>query len=140
MAVYIAGVNQPVDTGNTYFREIVKNQIAASMGAEHKLSERARISGREIYGGGALEARVEYARWIVDCPNCRNAEFAFEDKLFYCSVCGNADMSGKIRRVKMPAQRQEIEVILGQRPIVNRHWYPGETVAQLQDENKLGVN
>ena len=139
MAVYLAGINQSVDTGNSYFEEIRKLPIAGAVEAKHKL-KRSILNRFQLYDGQPLEARIEYARWIVDCPNCHNAEFAFEDNLFFCSQCLNSDIDGKARKVKMPEERKQIEAILGKRAIINRHWYPNETVEDLENENlKKGV-
>ena len=134
MSVYQAGLKSAVDTGDTYFREIEKLPIAGSMVARQKLVERPQLAQKPAYNGPPLEARIEYARWIVDCPNCGNAEFAFEDKLFMCSMCFNSDAGGQVRSVQMPSQRPKIEAILSKRKIVNRHW-ENETIAELQAEN-----
>ena len=142
--VYIAGVKSSVDTGDTYFQEISLSPIAGSKLAkrklaERKLAERGIVSKMPEYDGNPVDARIEYARYIVDCPNCGNAEFAFEDKLFFCSACRNNDISGQARKVKMPKDRKKIEDILSKRMIVNRHW-TNETVEQLQAENdKQGI-
>ena len=141
MAVYIAGVNQSVDTGDTYFKEIAKLPISGAEMARNKLAERFQINNFLVYDGKPLEARIEYARWIVDCPNCHSAEFAFGDNLFLCSSCQNSDIDKQIRKVKMPKERKEIEDILGKRKIINRHWSPGESIEQLNAKNiKEGVN
>ena len=134
--MYIAGIKNTIDTGDTYFREIAKEPIAGSRSAKEKL-QRARIIALPIYDGKPLEARIDHSRWIVDCPNCNSAEFAFEDGLFFCSLCKNSDTQGKARKVKMPKQRKQIEDIMNKRPIKNRHWYPDETVEDLGKENKL---
>jgi len=134
--MYIAGIKNTIDTGDTYFREIAKEPIAGSRSAKEKL-QRARIIALPIYDGKPLEARIDHSRWIVDCPNCNSAEFAFEDGLFFCSLCKNSDTQGKARKVKMPKDRKKIEVILGKRPIKNRHWTEPETVEDLEKENKL---
>ena len=136
--MYIAGVKNAVDTGNTYFGEIANENISGNREAKHKL-QRNRIKELEVYDGQSLEARIEHARFIVDCPNCNNAEFAFEDGLFFCSLCKNSDIQGKVRRVKMPIERKQIEGILALRPIKNRHWYPRETVKDLENENTLNL-
>lgn len=133
---YISGSKRSVDTGDTYFGEIAKEPIAGSREAKIKL-QRDRIKGLEIYDGKPLEARIEYARFIVDCPNCNSAEFAFEDKLFLCSLCKNSNIQGKVYKVKMPKERKQIEDILSVRPIKNRHWYPNETLQDLAKENTL---
>jgi len=137
MGVYLAGVNQSVDTGDSYFEEIRKLPIAGAVEAKHKLA-RSILNRFEIYEGQPLKARIEYARWIVDCPNCHSAEFAFEDKLFLCSSCKDSDIGGQVRRVKMPPERKQIEGILGERKIINRHW-TNETIKKLQKENEEGV-
>jgi hypothetical protein len=118
---YLAGTNRSVDTGDTYFNELSKrinrNQL------------------KKLKTDGTVEARIEYARYIVDCPNCNSAEFAFEDNLFFCSQCNNSDIQGKVRQVKMPKDRKQIEEILGKRAIKNRHWFPTESVKDLEKEN-----
>ena len=131
--VYIAGSNRSVDTGETYFGEIARGNVSGSE-ARSRL-DRKRIKALELSTEASLEARIEYARFIVDCPNCNNAEYAFEDGLFFCSVCNNSDIGGRTRMVKMPKDRTEIEGLLSVRPIKNRHWYPSETVEDLQGEN-----
>jgi hypothetical protein len=137
--MYIAGVNRAVDTGDTYFEEISRTTASGSVQAKAR-EQRGRLKTIPLYGGGVLTARAEHARWIVDCPNCNSAEFAFEDNLFLCSLCGNSDIQGKVRQVVMPTDRAEIESLLSDRPIKNRHWIQPETVEDLQTENiTMGV-
>ena len=134
---YICGSLRPVDTGDTYFTELLKEDISGKRSAKEKLN-RDRIKKLEVSTKKALEARVEHSRWIVDCPNCLSAEFAFEDKLFFCSLCKNSDIQGKVRKVKMPEDRKQIEAILSVRPIKNRHW-TNETLQDLAKENDLNL-
>src|SRR3972149_130402 len=134
--MYIAGSKTSVDTGNTYFNEISKEGVSGTRGSKLKLN-RERIKNLEVYQDKKLEARVEHSRWIVDCPNCNSAEFAFEDGLFFCSLCKNSDIQGKVRLAAMPIERKQIEDILSVRPIKNRHWYPNETLQDLANENIL---
>mgnify|MGYP001568291066 CR=1 FL=1 len=137
--MYLAGTNRSADTGDTYFMEISKENISGRKIAV-KFLTRDRILNLPIYDFKPLDARVEYARFIIDCPNCNSAEFVFEDKLFLCSQCGNSDIQGKVRKVKMPQDRKQIEELLGKRAIKNRHWFPIETVEDLKSENlKMGV-
>ena len=137
--MYLSGMNRSVDTGDTYFNEIGKENISGRKMAVRFL-QRDRILNLPIYDAKPLEARIEYARFIVDCPNCNSAEYAFEDNLFLCSQCSNSDVQGKVRKVKMPKDRKQIEDILGKRPIKNRHWSPYETVEDLEKENiEMGV-
>jgi hypothetical protein len=131
---YLSGTSRAVDTGDTYFTEISKENVSGRKLAV-KFLKRDRILNLPVLDAKPLEARIEYARWIVDCPNCNSAEYAFEDKLFFCSQCLNSDIQGKARKVKMPKQKKQIEEILGKRPIKNRHWFPAETVEKLEKEN-----
>jgi hypothetical protein len=134
--MYIAGVKHAVDTGDTYFYEIGKEVISGSPPSRHKLV-RDSIAKLEVYDGKPLDARIEHARFLVDCPNCNNAEFYFEDKLFLCSLCGNSNIGGKVYKVKLPKERKEIETVLGKRAIVNRHWKESETLKDLKTENTI---
>ncbi len=132
--VYIAGVRGNIDTGDTYFTEISKLPISGSVEAKRKL-QRNILKNLDISGSKPLEARIEHSRYVVDCPNCNSAEFAFEDNLFLCSMCNNSDIGGKLRKVKMPKDRKEIEAILSKRQIKNRHWIPSQTIKDLENEN-----
>ena len=132
--VYICGASRSVDMGDTYFTEIAKLAISGSGEAKHKL-QRNGIKGLEVHDNKPLEARIEHARFIVDCPNCDSAEFYFEDKLFMCSLCNNSNIGGNVYKVKIPKDRKRIEEILGKRPIKNRHWREPETVEDLEKEN-----
>jgi len=134
--MYLSGTKRSVDTGDTYFTEISKENISGRKLAVRFL-QRDRILNLPVLDKKPLEARIEYARFLVDCPNCNSAEYAFEDKLFFCSQCLNSDVDGKARKVKMPKDRKQIEVILGKRAIKNRHWFPGETIDDLEKENTL---
>ncbi len=137
--MYLSGTNHSVDTGDTYFIELSKENISGRKLAV-KFLKRDRILNLPVYDGKPLEARIEFARYLVDCPNCNSAEYAFEDNLFFCSQCLNSDVQGKVRKVKMPKDRKQIEDILGKRAIKNRHWFPNETVKNLEKENlKMGV-
>ena len=131
---YIAGQKNTIDTGNIYFNEISKTNLSGRKLATHFL-QRNRVLNLSVSDGKPLEARIEYSRYLVDCPNCNSAEFAFEDGLFYCSQCFNSDIQGKSRKVTMPKQRKEIENILLKRPIKNRHWFPSEKLEDLEKEN-----
>lgn len=134
--MYIPGAKNAVDTGDSYFGEIAQEPISGSREARHKLI-RTNLKSLERVDGKPLEARIEHARFIVDCPNCGSAEFFFEDKLFMCSLCNNSNVEGKVYNVETPKDRKEIEVVLGKRPIKNRHWREPERVEDLEKENVL---
>ncbi len=80
-------------------------------------------------------AYVNHGRWVVDCPWCSGAEFAFEEGAFFCESCRNAGAGGKPIRALFPATRQAIERALDGRPVQNRNWRPGESLQQLRAEN-----
>lgn len=88
----------------------------------------------------ALEARIDAGRWIVECPDCHDAQFVWPDDehpLFMCVTCFNATVEGLWRRVAVPEQRAAIEALLLKRPLPTvRHWRAGETIDELRAENR----
>lgn len=86
----------------------------------------------------ALEARVYRNQWIVDCPDCKNAEFAFLDEpVFMCSYCFNGTVGGKWREVEFPTEKTEIEAVLKARPLPQtRNWQQPESLADIKAENR----
>jgi hypothetical protein len=79
---------------------------------------------------------VNHGRWVVECPDCHGAQLACRTDLrFMCNECGNISISGEWRAVVWPAQADAIDAELAKRPrVVNQHWLPGETLADLQLE------
>lgn len=100
---------------------------------------------------GSLSARVNHGRWIVDCPVCKGAEYVFKSRLLMlCQNCRN-DSTDEFRQVVLPQEVDEIEAALCKRPeqsyafgrrcYPHRNWEVGQTVADLERENKEhGVN
>lgn len=88
-----------------------------------------------------LKARVNHGRWLVDCE-CNGAELAWDEGVFMCLSCFNAGHEHKYRTAIFPRNRKAIELLLMGRPVENRNWYPGESLAQLRAENEahMGVN
>tara|TARA_Y100000310_G_scaffold233219_1_gene236074 strand:+ start:1926 stop:2354 length:429 start_codon:yes stop_codon:yes gene_type:complete len=93
-----------------------------------------------------LKARINYGKWIVDCPWCKSAEFVFMDNpIFLCRNCWNNATTEYIK-VSLPKNINAIEAVLekrekfnweaGRKVYMNRNWEPGETVAFLEKENK----
>jgi hypothetical protein len=82
---------------------------------------------------GLVHARVNWGRWIADCPSpfCRSAlAVAPGTPAFTCEDCG-AD-----GEIQWPDRVDDISRMLAFRPNpVNRNWEPGETVWDLMDEN-----
>lgn len=85
------------------------------------------------------QAYVNWGRWVVDCGCCSAMAlegFPSEVKCFEC---------GEVQVVIYPAERDAIEAILALRPgkilggtlaYPNRNWKPGESVRDLQKENR----
>lgn len=82
-----------------------------------------------------LQAEVNQGRWIVKCE-CSGAEYAWEEGVFLCQSCWNSTHKHQLRKSVFPKQRKSIEEALDKRPLMNRNWSPGETLAQLRAENK----
>jgi len=88
-----------------------------------------------------ISAYVNHGRWVADCPDCNvglqlprgvfevKAEFVFVgDKCITCDAP---------TRVVMPDDADLIDAALEPRPLINRNWYPHETVDDLLVENLL---
>lgn len=84
---------------------------------------------------GLILAYVNHGRWLVKCE-CGGAEKMFEEGIFMCQSCYNAGHKHKHRHAVFPKQRRQVEAILLRRPIPNRNWQLGETLAQLKQENE----
>ena len=88
------------------------------------------------------QAYINHGRWVVDCPNpgCAGAELVHpDDSRLFCASCYNDYVGGAFVKVKMPpaAKKKRIEAVLGKRPAAaNRNWFPKETVADLERENR----
>jgi hypothetical protein len=81
---------------------------------------------------GPVPAFVNAGRWLVRCA-CGDAPMAHPDwpevRCFNCGAIGG--------HVIWPAERADIERVLLARPrAVNRNWMPGESVEDLQRENR----
>lgn len=81
----------------------------------------------------AVHVTANHGRWIVECPDCQDAQLAArDDKRFMCVGCANAAVDGVWRPVIWPKNHEDIEAILEERPH-DRHknWAPGETIEDL---------
>lgn len=83
-----------------------------------------------------LQAIVNKGSWLVVCPKCGGAEYAWEEGWFFCCSCKNSYLGHKFRRAVFPEEREKIEDILALRPLANRNWTPGETFEDLERENE----
>lgn len=83
-----------------------------------------------------VPAYVNEGRWVVDCPDCNNAQLACRtDHRFMCNECGNLAIGRLWRPVRWPAEVHRIEPLLAGRPARNQNWIPGEVVELLAIEN-----
>lgn len=113
--------------------------IPAARGAEwihHQLGATSAPLGAESDPEAAVPAYVNHGRWVVDCPDCRNAQLACKtDHRFMCNECGNIAVSRLWRPVIWPAKPAAIEAMLGNRPRENQNWDPSEAAVGLAIEN-----
>lgn len=90
------------------------------------------------------EARINWGRWIVDCPHCNSGlNVTTTDTTAICLDCGTEWFE-----VVFPpaARKRDIERRLLKRPgnaakiFPHSNWYPGESVASLDRENlRMGI-
>ena len=83
-----------------------------------------------------VQAFVNHGAWLVMCPECNGAEYAWEEGYFFCCSCKNSYLKHNYRRLVFPAERQAIERLLMVRSLDNRNWNHIETVADLERENE----
>jgi hypothetical protein len=123
--IYIWGVDYP-----TYVEAVLRRR-AARMGLE------VDTAITDVGDAPALEARVVHGQLIVMCE-CGGAQFVWpEHPIFLCSDCWNKTMNGRFRRVIVPDDLAEIEVVLSRRlDMTNRNWLPTETLIDLKRENR----
>lgn len=76
------------------------------------------------------EAVVNGGRWLLLCPVCNNGVPV--DPSWTETVCIDC---GSIYSIVIPDEIDAIERVLGERPIVNQNWSPGETLRALIEDN-----
>jgi len=103
-----------------------------------------------------VNARVDFGRWMADCPDCNGCEYVDpDDPFFFCLSCGNVMLEGYARKVIFPKNMTDIEAELIRRPVddriganavnkamrskpiypgLSRSWNPGESVADLKKQ------
>ena len=86
-----------------------------------------------------VQAVVNHGRWVIECPSheCGGAVIASEGDPFMCPYCFNASNEGRWYNVQFPPDKKRIEATLLKRPDRNRNWLLGESVAQLENENRV---
>lgn len=87
-----------------------------------------------------IDVQANHGRWLVVCE-CSAAQLASKtDHRFFCLSCLNEIHGAKWRPVRWPKSPQRVEAVLRHRLTVNANWIAGETVKQLEQENKaMGV-
>lgn len=110
----------------------------------------------------AVQARIWQGQWIADCE-CGGCSFVDpEEPIFFCFGCANRADNHKVREVIFPEDYKTIEALLLERPVndmmglddkeraglakalimvegkggLSRNWNPGETIEELQEQNK----
>ena len=71
-------------------------------------------------------ARVDWGRWLADCPSCSSAQNASrEDHRFFCVECGNVAVGGQWIEVVWPsdAEMRRVEELLSMRPSKDNQWW-----------------
>ena len=128
-----------VDTGDVnLFSKSLGDMIPENEGARWlpTMMNTATPADSEVHLERALLAYVNEGRWVVDCP-CSSAQLACRtDPRFFCYECGNSWADGKWATVIWPAEQDEIERLLLQRPDPRtRNWEPQESSFDLAVEN-----
>jgi hypothetical protein len=71
---------------------------------------RGRARGMAVELDARLFVFLEFGRWIVQCPDCNDAQFAsFTDPRFMCVGCLNEAVGGAWRPVVWPDNAEAIE-------------------------------
>ena len=96
-----------------------------------------RFEPKPVSDAHPVVAYVNDSRWVAQCE-CGSAQLVSKvDRRFFCVECLNRKVGGAWVKVIWPKNPQEIEAVLEARPFPkNRNWMPGESVAQLQAENR----
>lgn len=104
-------------------------------------------------------ARIDFGRWIADCPFCNGACMVDpDDDFFYCLHCaGNG--TGDAGKVRFPDEIENIESAVLERPVITsgvfnskadealnsipallpRNWMPGQTADDLKRQHEQSV-
>lgn len=76
-------------------------------------------------------ARIDWGRWLIDC-DCGTSLIVNPDWPYApCPECGTVH-----RVIVFPENREAIEAAINQRAQKAQFWSPGETVDELQAENR----
>lgn len=85
---------------------------------------------RVVADVAATPARIDWGRWCVDCPSegCRGAQMVWLEGpyLFWCADCGNREVGGAHRPVRVPENHAEIAASLSALTVDRQNWRPVE--------------
>lgn len=88
--------------------------------------------GEEASQHVKAESRVEWGRWLIDCPFCAGAVLLDpEEPRTYCLSCFNAEVGHRWVEVDVPGEYEAIVAALEALPENLAHWRPGQTIEQL---------
>ncbi len=72
---------------------------------------------------GAVAARLEWGRWLADCPFCSGAELVSRAQpRFFCISCGMKQNGGHAMTAVFPPNREVIESALENLPRYLQQW------------------
>lgn len=87
-------------------------------------------------GDVEIAVRCEQGRWLAQCPWCSSAQWASRtDPRYFCSTCLNERDGARWAAVRWPDDTPAIEEALAMRFTEFATWEPGETVADLLEQN-----
>jgi hypothetical protein len=101
----------------------------------------------------AVRVELNHGRWVAHCPGCPSAMFVVvpgsklteyglrpeittTPPLYLCPRCQNELSDGKPLNYALPEGWKKIELVVAKRPEQNRNWLPGQTLKDLQRENR----
>lgn len=100
-----------VDSLEAYVRKVREIRVGHGLRAELKRSN------------VAVPTHVSDGRWVFDCP-CGSAGLASHEwGIGICVDCGT------VHKVSFPADRETVEAVLLERPVLRRHYFADEKTA-----------
>jgi len=86
---------------------------------------------------GEGQAYVTEGLWYASCPNCKTPHIVDDrEPVLFCTVCLCAKNEGRPYAVGFEGQR-EVEALFARRKDPRtRNWVPGETLADLEKEQR----
>jgi hypothetical protein len=107
-----------------------------------------------------VTARIDFGRWVADCPCGACAYVEPAEPVYYCWNCQNKDVNGDYKTVIFPDNKNEIEAEILLREVVEspslaptqaaanakpkiaglvRSWNPDETIEKLQKQREYAT-